>query len=102
MRVLIEAHMPNEPFNTCVKDGSAPGKINRILEEIRPEAAYFTEVEGKRTALLVCDLADASKIPALAEPWFLAFNADVRFRVCMNSDDLRKSGLDQLGKKWTK
>jgi len=51
--------------------------------------------------LLVVDLPDASKIPALAEPWFLTFQADVEFRVAMTLEDLKKAGLDELGKKWS-
>ncbi len=43
----------------------------------------------------------ASKIPALAEPWFLTFQADVEFQVVMSPDDLKRAGLDELGKKWS-
>src|ERR1700730_5693406 len=34
--------------------------------------------------MLIVDLPDPSKIPALAEPWFLTFEADVEFRVVMS------------------
>lgn len=44
----------------------------------------------------------ALKIPAVSEPWFLAFNADVEFRIVMTPEDLRKSGLADVGKKWPK
>ena len=47
------------------------------------------------------DLPDPSQIPALAEPWFLTFQADVEFRVAMTPDDLKKAGLENLGKKWS-
>ena len=43
---------------------------------------------------------DPSKVPAFAEPWFLTFNADVQFRVVMTPEDLKKAGLDEIGKKW--
>ena len=49
-----------------------------------------------RTALMVC----VSKIPSFAEPFFLNFNADCRFRPVMLPDDLGKAGLEDLGKKW--
>jgi hypothetical protein len=45
-------------------------------------------------------VADPSKVPALAEPWFLTFNADVKFEIVMTPADLEKAGLDQLGKRW--
>ena len=100
MRILLNVKIPHEKFNAAVKDGTAGQKLNRILEEIRPEAVYFTEQSGHRGAVVIVDLSDASKIPALAEPWFLAFNADVEFRVAMTPDDLKKAGLEALGKKW--
>lgn len=101
MRILLNVKIPHQQFNAAVKDGTAGTKLNRILEAIKPEAAYFTEQDGQRGAVLVVDLPDPSKIPALAEPWFLTFQADVEFRVAMTPDDLKKAGLDELGKRWS-
>jgi hypothetical protein len=75
-------------------------KAKKILEKTKPEAVYFTEHKGKRGAIIIAEMSDASKIPALAEPWFLTFNADVEFRVAMTLADLEKAELDKLGKKW--
>ena len=46
------------------------------------------------------DVKDASQMPALAEPFFLTFNATVEFRVAMTPEDMGRAGLEQLGKKW--
>jgi hypothetical protein len=100
MRILLNAKFPHRPFNDYVKDGTAGAKLNRILEAIKPEAAYFTEQNGQRSALLIVDLPDASRIPALAEPWFLTFEANVEFRIVMTGEDLKRGGLEELGKKW--
>jgi len=100
MRILMEATIPHEPFNAFVRDGTAGAKLKRILDEIKPEAVYFTDNDGKRSAVLVLEMSDASKIPALAEPWFLSFSADVRFRIVMTPADLQKSGIDQIGTRW--
>lgn len=100
MRMLMHVRIPHEAFNAAVRDGSAGRKLNRILEETKPEAVYFTEFHGRRGAIMIVDLADPSKIPAYAEPWFLTFNADVEFHAVMTPDDLGKAGLDALGKKW--
>ena len=101
MRVMLNVLFPHQPFNAAVKDGTAGPKLNRILEAIKPEAVYFTEQNGQRSAVVIADLPDASKVPALAEPWFLVFEAAVEFRIIMSPDDLKKGGLDQLGKKWS-
>ena len=100
MRMLMIVTIPHQKFNAAVKDGTVGSKLNRILEALKPEAAYFTEHNGQRGAVMVVNLPDASKIPALAEPWFLTFQADVEFRIAMTPADLKKSGLDKLGEKW--
>jgi hypothetical protein len=51
--------------------------------------------------VLIVDLPDASKIPVLAEPWFLTFQADVEFRIAMTPEDLKRSGIDKMGKQWS-
>jgi hypothetical protein len=100
MRMLMHLQFPLEPFNTAVRDGSVGPKIQKILEAIKPEAAYFCEHNGHRGGTLVVNVNQASDIPVLAEPWFLTFNAHVEFRVAMTPQDLASANLDALGKKW--
>ena len=100
MRMLLNINIPHEPFNTFVRDGTAGQKLERILDEIKPEAIYFTEKDGGRGAVMIVEMSDPSMVPALAEPWFLTFNAQVEFRVVMSPADLQKAGLDEIGKRW--
>ena len=100
MRMLLTVEMPHEPFNTLVRKGKAGELLGKIMDEIRPEAAYFTEQDGKRGAILVVDVKEPSRVPSLAEPFFLTFNADCKFRIAMSPDDLAKAGLEKIGKKW--
>lgn len=100
MKVMLFIRLANEAFNAAVRDGSAGSKMKRILDELKPEATYFTEIKGKRTGIIVVDLEGPSKIPALAEPWYLTFDAAVEFHVIMDPEELEKAGLDKLGKKW--
>jgi hypothetical protein len=100
MRMLLHVKLPHKEFNSHVIDGSVGRKIKRILDEIKPEAVYFTEYCGHRGAIMIIDVAGPSDVPRIAEPWFLIFNADVEFRIIMSSEDLEKAGLDKLGKKW--
>ena len=92
--------IPHEAFNAAVKDGSVGEKMNRIMSSIKPEAVYFTAMNGKRGGVMVVNMNDSSEIPSLAEPWFLLFNADVEFSPFMSPEELNKSGLDQIGKIW--
>lgn len=100
MRMMMIVSMPVETFNAAVKDGSTQAKMKKIIDEVKPEAAYFTALNGKRTAVLIVDLADPSKIPSLAEPWFLTFNASVDMYPVMLPQDLAAAGLDGIGKQW--
>jgi hypothetical protein len=100
MRFLIITKNPHEQFNAAVRDGSVGPKLQRIFEDLKPEAVYFTEIDGKRAAVLVADLEDASRIPSYAEPFFLTFNSDVEFHPVMSPEDLGRAGLGELGEKW--
>ena len=100
MKILLKIRLDHETFNAAVKDGSAGTKTTAILDETKPEAVYFTEMNGGRTIIMIADLKSPSMVPALAEPWFLTFNADVEFHVVMSPEDLQLAGLDKLGEKW--
>jgi hypothetical protein len=97
---MMHVSMPVEKFNEALRDGSAAKKLGRILEETKPEAAYFTAKDGKRGGYIIVNISNASEIPRLAEPWFLNFNATVEFMPAMVPEDLQKAGLDEIAKKW--
>ena len=42
-------------------------------------------------ASLFIEMADATQIPAFAEPWFLAFNAQIELHPVMTPEDLAKA-----------
>jgi hypothetical protein len=93
MRMLLRVSIPVEAGNAAAKDGTLGTKIERILADLKPEAAYFfADDSGQRSGSIVFDLKDTSQIPSVAEPWFLAFNAKVSLRPIMNPQDLAKAG----------
>jgi hypothetical protein len=101
MRMMMHVSLPVEPFNAAVKDGSVGAKMKKIMDDLKPEAAYFiADRNGRRCAVLIVDLADPSKIPSLAEPWFLTFNAALELFPVMLPQDLAGAGLEGLGKTW--
>jgi hypothetical protein len=93
MRMLLRVSIPVETGNAAAKDGTLGSTIEGILADLKPEAAYFFADDcGQRSGSIVFDMKDASQIPSVAEPWFLAFNAKVSLRPVMNPQDLAKAG----------
>jgi hypothetical protein len=92
MRFLVKVNIPVEAGNAAAKAGKLGTTIQSILADLKPEAVYFTADNGQRTAFLFLEMQDASQIPAVAEPWFLAFNANIEIQPVMVPDDLAKAG----------
>ena len=102
MRILLKVNIPVDRGNAAAKAGALGKTIQSILDEQKPEAVYFGEEGGMRTGYLFLNLADASEIPKVCEPWFLAFNAGLTIRPVMKPEDLAKAGpyIDQAVKKY--
>lgn len=96
MRTLMKITVPVEQGNASIRDGRLPRAIQRVLEGLHPEAAYFYSDRGQRAALVVFDLAEPSQIPGVVEPLFQDINATVELVPVMNADELRR-GLTALG-----
>src|ERR671911_765978 len=103
MRFLLKVNIPVESGNAAAKAGKLGTTIQSILADLKPEAVYFTDDNGQRTAFLFLEMKDASQIPAIAEPWFLALNASIEIHPVMIPDDLaRASGsIEAAAKKYS-
>jgi hypothetical protein len=89
--------MEVEAANQAIRDGSFAETLDRLLQELQPEAVYFTAQDGKRTGLIVFDLKEPSDIPSVAEPLFMGAKASVDFSPVMTADDVRV-GLEKAAK----
>jgi hypothetical protein len=95
--------IPNETANAAIRKGTFGTTIQKILADLKPEAAYFVASDsGERCAVVVFDMKESSELPKVAEPWFLAFNASVTVRPTMNPQDLEaaKPGFDHAIKEF--
>ncbi len=89
MRMLLRVSIPVEAGNAAAKAGTLGSTVEKILADLKPEAAYFfPDDNGQRSGSIVFDMKDSSQIPAISEPWFLAFNAKISLRPVMNPQDL--------------
>ena len=92
MRFLLKVIMDVDAGNRLAKAGKLGTTIQSILADLKPEAAYFTDTNGQMSGYLFLEMQDASQIPAIAEPWFLAFNASIEIQPVMVPEDLAKAG----------
>lgn len=92
MRVMMKINIPVRSGNAAAREGMLGSTIQSILERLKPEAAYFTDDKGQRTAYLFFNMESSSEIPKFAEPWFLAFDAEVELHPVMAPEDLEKAG----------
>jgi hypothetical protein len=93
MRMLLRVSIPAETGNAAAKAGTLASTVEKILADLKPEAAYFmADDNGNRSGSIVFDMKESSQIPSIADPWFLAFNATLSFRPVMNLEDLAKAG----------
>lgn len=100
MKTIINFQFPVEPFNTLVREGTVGETLQAILGELKPEVIYFYAPNGCRGGMMVIDLDDPSQIPSIAEPLFLKFEAKIECHIAMSPEDLAKSGIDEVAKKW--
>ena len=97
MRMMLKFTLPVEKGNQAVKDGSLGKTLESIIKKLKPEAAYFAPLDGKRSGMIFFDLAEPSQIVEVVEPLFLNLNAATEIVPVMNGDDLRK-GLAKAAK----
>ena len=97
MRMMLKFTLPVEKGNQAIKDGSLGKTLESIMKKLKPEAAYFGAIDGKRGGMIFFDLAEPSQIVDVVEPLFLNLNAATEIVPVMNGDDLRK-GLAKAAK----
>jgi hypothetical protein len=100
MRFLLKVNIPVDSGNAAAKTGKLGATINSILADLKPEAVFLTNNNGQRAGYIFLEMQDASQIPAIAEPWFLAFNASVEIHPVMIPEARAGGAIEQSVKKY--
>lgn len=90
MRVMIKFRFPVEAGNSAVRSGKVEKVVQQIVEELKPEAAYFFPEGGERAGLFVVDMQESSQVAEIAERFFFGLNASIEMVPVMAAEDLQK------------
>lgn len=90
MRVMLKFTLPVEKGNEAFKDGTLARTVESIMTELKPEAAYFAPLDGKRGGMIFFDLSKPSQLVEVVEPFFLNLNAETEIVPVMSPEDLRE------------
>ena len=90
MKFLLRLHMPTEYGNKMLQDPNFPKTLEGVLNQIKPEAVYFTPIEGERGIYMIVDLSSADMIATIAEPLWITFNCKLDFQPVMELKDLQQ------------
>lgn len=97
MKFLLRIRMPTESGNKMLQDPNFPKKLEGVLNQIKPEAVYFSPIEGERGISMIVNLTSADMIATIAEPLWMTFNGKLTFEPLMELSDLQK-GLQNVKK----
>ena len=102
MRFMVSCRIPTEKGNRLIREGKLGETIQSIMEDLKPEAAYFTDVDGDRGGYFIVNMDDASQLPAMAEPLFFGLGATIQVHLVMTAEDLQKAtpALEQAAQKY--
>jgi hypothetical protein len=102
MRVMVKFSVPTDSGNVAIRSGKLEKVLHQIVEELKPEAAYFYPEGGERGGFLVLNMQDSSQIASIAERFFIGLNAKVQLVPVMGPDDLQKalSGLQAIAQRY--
>jgi hypothetical protein len=89
MRFLIRMHFPVEFGNELIRDPGFSKKLQGVLETIKPEATYFTPMDGERAGFLVVNMESADMLPSITEPPWQTFRCKLDIMPVMVLDDPR-------------
>ena len=90
MRMMIKFSFPVDAGNAAIRTGKVEKVFQQLIEDLKPEAAYFHAVDGDRGGFFVVNMQESPQIAEIAERLFFGVSAKIELVPVMTADDLRK------------
>jgi hypothetical protein len=90
MRLMLKFTIPVERGNEAAADGTLAQAIESLIDQVKPEAAYFMLADGERAGMLFFDKADSADLPAINEPLFAKLDAAIEIVPVLTAADLKR------------
>lgn len=90
MRFMYKFTIPVEQGNAAFADGTIGEAIDELIAQAKPEAAYFTMLDGERAGILFIETNDASLFTRLNEPFMAKLDAAIDIIPVQSIDELRE------------
>ena len=90
MRVMVKFSFSVDAGNAAIRTGKLERVFQQLIEDLKPEAAYFHAVDGDRGGFFIVNMQESSQIADIAERLFYGVNAKIELVPVMSPDDLRK------------
>lgn len=90
MRLMIKFSFDSHDDNEVVASGKIQQLFERLMQDLKPEAAYFYPEAGDRGGVLFVNAKDSSELVSLVEPFWFGLKAKVSITPVMSAEDLMK------------
>jgi hypothetical protein len=88
--MMVKFRFPTDNGNDLLKGGRMDKILPQIMEDLKPEAAYFYPEEGLRAGHFIVQVDDSSQILEIGERLWLGLGGDVEMVPVMAPEDLQK------------
>ncbi len=102
MRCMVKFWIPVSEGNELVKTGKIGRVFQSLMDDFKPEAAYFFSEEGVRSGFMIMNVGEQSEFIHIAESFWFGLRAEITVTPVMSGEDLEKglTGIDDLLKRY--
>jgi len=90
MRMMVTVRVPVAKGSETIRNGVMPKVIHRTLERLKPECAYFSLENGRRTMRAVFDMPVQEEMVAAFEPVLMELDAEIDLIPVMTAPELEQ------------